>query len=270
MRDTARAEPLLAAAAPLEVVQLDVGDRESVFNAVEGVLASAGHIDVLVNNAAIADAGPLEFATEEQIQAMFTTNTFGPLRVAQAILPSMRARRGGRIVNCSSGASHPRMGHRLLGLYSASKAALSALTEEMAKELAPLGIEVVLIDGALRGHSQMIDQLQGSAAQHSGWGAPYRVAEQIWRLQWAANQGAPVAQAASDVADACQVIDPPLVFPPERQDWLEASFNMPDERFLRLCRVDPEPELYVGAPVFWNANRGFLAAEAASPGTSAN
>ena len=125
MRDTSRSGLLLEAAAAggveVQVVQLDVTDRDSVRRAVEDVLATVGHIDVLVNNAGANALGPLEFASEEETFAVFDVNVFGPLRLIRAVLPSMRARGSGRIVNLSSGASHTRMALRLMGLYSTSK-----------------------------------------------------------------------------------------------------------------------------------------------------
>ena len=167
MRDPSRAGPLLEAAAAADaavgVVQLDVTDRQSVRRAVNDVVKAAGSIDVLVNNAGMSALGPLEFASEEETQAVFDTNVFGPLRLIRAVLPAMRERGSGRIVNLSSGASHTRGGHRLMGLYSTSKAAMNALTENLLKELAPLGIEVVLIDGGLGTATRMVDETRERA-----------------------------------------------------------------------------------------------------------
>ena len=173
----------------------------------------------------------------------------------------MRERGEGRIVNLTSGASHARMGHRLLGLYSASKAALTTLTEELLKEVAPFGITVVLIDGALRGLTRMNLDIREQAARLDPAASPYRLAERILQVQWPATPPAAdaTAEAANFVADACLLDDPPFIYPPERQDWLRPALEMSDDTFARLCRLEMTPELYEGAPVFWPANRAVAA-----------
>lgn len=266
MRDLSRAATLLQTAADagvrVELVQLDVTDQESIRRAVRDVMSEAGAIDVVVNNAGMIAVGPLEFASDEAIKAIFDTNTFGPLRLIQAVLPAMRDRGEGRIVNLTSGASHARMGHRLLGLYSASKAALTTLTEELLKEVAPLGIKVVLIDGALRANTRMALDIREQAARLDPSASPYALAERILQVQWPARAPAAdeTAETAGFVADACLLDDPPFIYPPERQDWLRAAMEMTDDTFLRLCRLELTPELYEGAPAFWPANR-IVAAE---------
>ncbi len=160
MRDLSRSSDLEREAAKagveLELVQLDVTDPESVTRAVDGVLAKAGPIDVLLNNAALATQGPLEFATDEEILRIFDANAFGPLRTIRAVLPSMRERGQGRILNVSSPGSNPRSGVRLWSLYTASKAALDAFTLDLCKEVAPLGIEVALVYAG--GHTRMVEE----------------------------------------------------------------------------------------------------------------
>lgn len=263
MRDTSKSGALLAQAqaadATVRVLPLDVTDVASIAAAVATVLQEAGRIDVVVNNAGAVDARPLEFSTDEDVLRVFDTNTFGPLRVIRAVLPAMRAQGAGRIVNLSSGASHGRAGARFLGVYAASKAALTALSEELLKEVAPLGIEVVLLDGVLLGVTRMVRDLQEAAAGFDAEGSPYGRIARVFQQQWQAPAGQPdgdiVAGPALAVADACQVIDPPFVFPPEGQAWLAPSLSMSDERFLRLARIDPAPELYEGVSRFWLANR---------------
>src|SRR5215831_9611387 len=83
----------------VKTVQLDVSDDASVEAGVESVLADAGKIDVLVNNAGIASAGVTEAFTTEQAQAIFDTNVIGLLRVTRAVLPSMREQHDGLIIN---------------------------------------------------------------------------------------------------------------------------------------------------------------------------
>ena len=105
MRNLGKAEPLRAAAAeaslPIEVLLLDVASAASVARAFETV-AGHGPIDVLVNNAGIGGATPLELQPEDEHRRMFETNYFGAIRCIQAVLPAMRQRRRGAIVNVTS------------------------------------------------------------------------------------------------------------------------------------------------------------------------
>jgi 3-oxoacyl-[acyl-carrier protein] reductase/pteridine reductase len=115
-------------------VECDVRSESSVRAAVAQVLAEFGHLDLVVNNAAVFASAALESLTLEQWDAAFETNARGPFLVAREALPHLRAARG-RIVNIGSlGGSHPWAGH---AHYCASKAALHMLTATMAKAFAP-------------------------------------------------------------------------------------------------------------------------------------
>lgn len=91
---------------PIVTVQLDVDNDDSVDHAVSDVLAHAGAIDVLVNNAGIGIAGAIESLSIEASKAMFETNYFGAIRMIRAIVPGMRARRSGTIVNVDISGRH--------------------------------------------------------------------------------------------------------------------------------------------------------------------
>lgn len=125
-------------------VQLDVTDEASMAAAVQEVLAKAGRIDALVNNAGYAEIGPLEDARMEAVRRQFETNTFGALRMAQLVLPTMRAQGRGHIVNVST------MGGRVVipfvGLYNSSKFALEAMSDALRMETYPFGVRVVLVE----------------------------------------------------------------------------------------------------------------------------
>lgn len=128
----------------IEVLELDVLSDESVQRAVAMAEdAAGGAIDVLINNAGIGITGPVEVQDAEATMLAFDTNVFGPQRVWQAVLPAMRAAGSGQIFNISSQLGRlivPSAGH-----YSATKFALEAMSEQLAYELVPHGIDVTVI-----------------------------------------------------------------------------------------------------------------------------
>jgi NAD(P)-dependent dehydrogenase (short-subunit alcohol dehydrogenase family) len=139
LRDAARAEAL-----PLVVRELDVTRPESIERAVAATRAGEGPIDVLVNNAGIGGATPLELTPEAEHRAMFETNYWGAIRMIRAVLPSMRERRAGCIVNVTSIAGRIATPNQIA--YSASKHALAAASEALAHEVHAFGIRVAIIE----------------------------------------------------------------------------------------------------------------------------
>ena len=125
----------------IKTVELDVNDDASVEAGVKKVLAEAGKIDVLVNNAGIASAGVTEAFTADQAKAIFDTNVIGLLRVTRAVLPSMRQKRDGLVINI--GSILGRVTFPFFGIYGASKMAVEALTDSLRLEVSQLGVEVV-------------------------------------------------------------------------------------------------------------------------------
>lgn len=107
-------------------------------------MAAAGAVDVLVNNAAIAEAGPLERYPLDRLRAALETNTIGALRMVQAVAPAMREKGSGAIVNISS--VNGRVSAPMEGAYAATKFALEALSETLHYELSHFGIRVVIIE----------------------------------------------------------------------------------------------------------------------------
>jgi NADP-dependent 3-hydroxy acid dehydrogenase YdfG len=124
----------------VKTVEVDVRDDASVDAGVQNVLAEAGKIDVLVNNAGIGSAGVTEAFTTEQAKAIFDTNVIGLLRVTRAVLPSMRHQHEGLIINI--GSIFGRVTFPFLGIYGASKFAVEALTDSLRYEVSQLGVEV--------------------------------------------------------------------------------------------------------------------------------
>ncbi len=147
MRDLAKAGALRDAAAaerlPIEVIALDVTSADSVAS---GFAAATAHgpVDVLVNNAGVGGASPLELTPEDEHRRMFETNYFGAVRCIQAALPAMRARRHGAIVNITSVAGLWATPNQIP--YSASKWALECLGEALAHEVRRFGVRVVNVE----------------------------------------------------------------------------------------------------------------------------
>ncbi len=147
MRNPGKAAPLREAAAerglPVEVVEMDVTDQESV-DAAFATARAAGPVDVLVNNAGIGGATPLELTPENEHRAMFDTNYFGAIKCIQAVVTEMRERRSGTIVNVTSTEGRVAIPNQIA--YSASKWALEAAGEALAHELYRFGVRVVNIE----------------------------------------------------------------------------------------------------------------------------
>jgi NAD(P)-dependent dehydrogenase (short-subunit alcohol dehydrogenase family) len=141
----------LAAAHPgqVEALALDVTDPAAIEAAVRDVLARHGRIDVLVNNAGRGHVGAAEETSDAELRSLFDVHVFGPAALARAVLPSMRERRSGTIVQMSS------MGGQLsfagFAAYSGTKFALEGMSEALADEVRPLGIKVLIVEpGAFR------------------------------------------------------------------------------------------------------------------------
>lgn len=124
----------------------DVTDERSVAEMVETVFGETGRIDLLVNNAGFGISGPAEETSVAQAQAMFDVNLFGVIRTIQAVLPLMRAQKGGRIVNVSSVQGF--IPAPYMALYGASKHAVEGYSESLDHEVRGQGIRVVLVEPA--------------------------------------------------------------------------------------------------------------------------
>ena len=124
----------------IDVLEIDVTSDESV----NAAAAQIPVVDVLINNAGIGFGGPLEAFSSDQCLAQLDLNIVGTLRVAKAVLPGMRARKSGLIIQLSSTAG--RAAFPGFGVYHASKWGLEGMSEAMRYELAPLGIDVVIVE----------------------------------------------------------------------------------------------------------------------------
>ena len=229
----------------LELIALDVDDSASVASAVGDVLERSGRIDVLVNNAGLGKLTSVEEVSVEDAKAVFETNVFGSLRMMQAVLPGMRERGGGTIVNISSVAGRlVSAGH---GVYAATKYALEALSEAVAIETKRFGIRVIVIepgfiltplldkaggveigDGPYAPHLRRMQVLYKNA--RGGADPPNVVAEVIAdalvdpnpRFRYLAGEGAPpVINGRARVTD---------------EEWIDLGREMTDEEYFAESR----------------------------------
>ncbi|WP_405622371.1 oxidoreductase [Streptomyces sp. NBC_00076] len=125
---------------------LDVTDAQQIEKAVEAARETFGHIDVLVNNAGYGYLAALEEGEDDEIRALFDTNVFGLVDVTRRVLPGMRARRRGHVVNISSLGGLAAFG--ATGYYHATKFAVEGLSESLAAEVSGLGINVTIVEPA--------------------------------------------------------------------------------------------------------------------------
>ncbi|KAA8650348.1 hypothetical protein EYZ11_000735 [Aspergillus tanneri] len=132
-----------------KVIELDVTKADTVPDAVKLAESFYGRIDILVNNAGYSLLGAIEDTKDEENYAQFETNFFGPLRLIRSVLPFMRLRKSGTIVNVTSIAGQD--GIQSVGLYAASKFALEGLSESLAREVSQFNISVLIVEpGAFR------------------------------------------------------------------------------------------------------------------------
>jgi NAD(P)-dependent dehydrogenase (short-subunit alcohol dehydrogenase family) len=150
----------------IKVVDMDVTNEASVKEAMATILAEAGSVDVLINNAGIMYLGITEAFSVEQARFQMETNYFGAIRVMQAVLPSMRKAGSGLIINTSSLVG--RMSPPFFGTYTATKHALEGYSQALRYEVSPFGVDVVMVEpgpfgtgllasGQAPAHSEVLD-----------------------------------------------------------------------------------------------------------------
>jgi NAD(P)-dependent dehydrogenase (short-subunit alcohol dehydrogenase family) len=133
----------------VEAVPLDITDTAGIDEAVRDIAGRHGRIDVLVNNAGRSHVGAAEETTDAELRSLFDVHVFGPAALIRAVLPHMRARRSGAIVQLSSIGGQ--LSYAGFAAYSATKFALEGMSEALAEEVRPLGIKVLIVEpGAFR------------------------------------------------------------------------------------------------------------------------
>ena len=189
LAETAKREKL-----PIEISAMDVDADQSVREGIAAIQKKAP-IDVLVNNAGVEKTGAVEELPLAEFKAAMETNYFGAIRCIQAVLPQMRERRAGVIVNVSSSTTLRSL--PLLSVYTATKAAVNAFTMSLALELEPFGIRTRLVlPGRAPGTS-----FASNARTRMGGGFPDAYAELAQRLM-AGMQGDSTVTHSPDVAEA--------------------------------------------------------------------
>lgn len=159
-------------------LSLDVTKASQIKDAVARAEHQFGRIDVLVNNAGFGAVGALEEFPADEIRRVFDTNVFGLIEVTKAVLPGMRKRKSGHILNISSIAGIAATPG--FGVYNATKFAVEGLSESLAGELAPLGIKITIVEpGPFRTDfaGRSIAHAQEIADYHAGVGAARRYIE---------------------------------------------------------------------------------------------
>jgi NAD(P)-dependent dehydrogenase (short-subunit alcohol dehydrogenase family) len=195
------------------IASLDVTDEDDVERVVERIVDEEGRVDCLVNNAGYAQLGPVEDVPVEMVEDQFEVNVFGPHRLAREVLPHMRERQTGTIVNVSSVAG--RLATPGMGIYNGSKFAVEGISDALRPEVSEYGIDVVLVEPGpvdtafVDRASDEIDGLERSGA--------YDTLYSILDDTEAIGGGGPGAVAPREVAetilDAANLTDPADRYP---------------------------------------------------------
>ncbi|MGE0600527.1 MAG: SDR family oxidoreductase [Dehalococcoidia bacterium] len=234
MRNLAKAGPLRDAAAgeglDVRVVQLDVDSPSSIDQAIAHILREEGQIDVLVNNAGITGVGPIETTSDEEWHSVFETNFFGPLRVIRAVVPGMRARQNGAIINVSSAAG--RLVAPVYGQYHSSKWALECATETLAIELKQFGIRVAAVEPGFF-VTPILDKALDAWSERDP--SPYEDIERRMKDLYAAagQNGGDPAVVAGVIEEAVTTSNPKLrwLVGDDAVGFVEGRAKLPDEDY---------------------------------------
>ncbi|MFJ8310268.1 MULTISPECIES: oxidoreductase [unclassified Streptomyces] len=188
-------------------VALDITDAEQIAKAVAEAHAAFGRIDVLVNNAGYGYLAAIEEGDDDEVRALFDTNVFGLISTTKAVLPGMRARRVGHIVNISSLGGL--VGFGATGYYHATKFAVEGLSESLAAEVAPLGIKVTIAEPAAFRTNWSGPSMRQSATTIEDY-ALTAGARRAGTLATHGHQPGDPARAAQAVINAVTAEQPPL------------------------------------------------------------
>lgn len=236
MRNTNKATALVEAAAaeslPVEIIELDICSNASV-DAAFAQVHREGAVDLLVNNAGIGGASPLELTPEDEHKQMFETNYFGAVRCVQAVLPSMRERQTGAIVNITSAVGLQATPNQIA--YSASKWALECLGEALAHEVYRFGVRVVNVEPGVI----MTNIFENSAEQtRYDKTSPYQpIMRRNGKVFSAGFKRAVPPQLVADaILESVTTSDYKLRWPvgPDAEGFMRARNNLPSEAWVEM------------------------------------
>jgi len=216
---------------PLEFIQLDVTDENSVRTAVQKIYDDVGRIDMLINNAGYGLTGAFEDLSIDEIKTQFETNFYGLIRTTQAILPIMRKQKSGTIVNMSSGAG--RFGFPMGSAYVSTKFAVEGLSESLSYEVEPFGIRVILIEpGMIKTNFSNASIMAKKSIDPNSSYAPLMKNMQTGFNKLLENASSPQL-VAQITLDAMTSDKPNLRYLAGKdvEQWVEAKKKMSDEEF---------------------------------------
>jgi NAD(P)-dependent dehydrogenase (short-subunit alcohol dehydrogenase family) len=224
---------------PLQVLQLDVNEDQSVSNAIDKIVKEKSKINVLVNNAGYGLFGSLEDLSIDEIKSQFETNFYGVIRVTQKVIPIMRrCKTGGIIVNVSSVGGL--ISVPFLSAYNSTKFALEGLSESMSYELEPFGIRVVIIEPGFIRTNIMNSSILARKAMDPN--SPYSSLTQKVERYFKSMVSNPSSSTPEDVAktilEAISSDSPQLRYlvGSDAIATIQAKKNMPENEFSNLIK----------------------------------
>jgi NAD(P)-dependent dehydrogenase (short-subunit alcohol dehydrogenase family) len=228
------AETALREKLPITVSAMDVDSDQSVTDGI-GRILKEGPIDVLVNNAGVEKAGSVEELPLSDFKAVMETNYFGAIRCIQALLPSMRQRRSGCIINVTSVAG--RISSAPLSPYTSSKWALEALSEALAGEMKTFNVRVAIVEPGI------IDTAMARRIGDEGTDSPYRQRARFSSLFTASLKNpVPPSVVAEKILEVARTDSWKLRHPvgPDALPFLQWRGGMTDEQWVELNASDDE------------------------------
>jgi NAD(P)-dependent dehydrogenase (short-subunit alcohol dehydrogenase family) len=239
MRKPAQAPQLSEAAAreklPIMVSAMDVDSDQSVSDGIARIVKDHGPVDVLVNNAGVERSGSVEELPLADFRAVMETNYFGAIRCIQVLLPSMRQRRSGCIINVTSVAG--RISSAPMAPYASSKWALEALSEALAGEMKTFNVRVAIVEPGI------IDTAMARRIGDQGDASPYRQRERFSSLFTASLKNpVPPSLVADKILEVAQSDSWKLRYPvgPDALPFLQWRSGMTDEQWVDLNASDDE------------------------------
>jgi NAD(P)-dependent dehydrogenase (short-subunit alcohol dehydrogenase family) len=239
MRNPARAPELGEKVAkeklPVKISVMDVDSDTSVKTAIANIQKDAGHIDVLVNNAGVERNGSVEETALVEFRAVMETNYFGALRCMQAVVPQMRERKSGCIINVSSVAG--RIANSPFAPYTASKFALEALSDALAQEMKMFNVRVAIVEPGI------IDTPMARGLEKRPGGSPYPQQRRLSLLFTAALKNpAPPSLVADKIREIIESGTWQLRHPvgPDAAAFLKWRESMTDEEWVAFHSADDE------------------------------